>query len=786
MRFRPRQGLLAGIAVLAAGSVVFQIALARICAALLGPHFALAVPTLALAGAGLGGALCAAMPGLVRRPALLARLTYLAGLAAAGTLATLLVIVHVKVPDGITRDSLGPIAIVFLTATLPFLFVGIGIGGAVRHVPALAGRIVFSLFGGAAVGAPLAFGALRVGPRAALLAGIAYALASLFFYLGARSRLLPPTQPPQSPRPGRSASPPDDAEVERPHGSIVATCLLASAVLFAGDLGSPWLKLPPLRFAPNEKAELQEWSGLGLITVDKPQGGISWIRTDGTAAVPIYDPKTSIPVAPDEMAYVLQHEKGPVAVIGAGGGREVRLALRYGQKEIHAIERDPVLVRAVMLGRYQKTSADAYDNPMTTVAIEDGRGYVRRSGLLFRNIEIPLPDSQTAEATGSLAAQPSDLFTVEAFTDLLDHLAPDGTLTVTRRDTDLDRLLALTAEALRRAGAASPAQHLFACGSDGAPAPDTRAKRPSTTAPPAEARSTTVLVKKTPFAAAEVAQLRTFCRRQRFVEAFAPDQPQGDAHRLEAGYHGHPRTGDRPFFDQAVPARLLAETILHPKLAESSKQALVVLAGLLAAAVVLAFFAVGLPLAAWPHWPVNRVGPLLFFTGAGASLAFAWAALGPRVVTMLGHPIYAFTTVIPALCAAVATGGLLANRTYADDAAPRAGLRAELLVAVLAATAVALGPLVDVAIGLPFGVRVAAAVVLLVPVGALAGAVLTLGIRLVAVLSPPLVPWCWGMGGVGAFVAVAAAMPLALVLGYSAVLLAAGASALLAAVCVPR
>src|SRR5277367_454164 len=126
MRFRPRQGLLAGIAVLAAGSVVLEIALARIFAALHGPHFALAVPMLALAGAGLGGALCAAAPGLVRRPALLARLTQLAGLAAAATLATLLVLVHVKVPDGMGRAAVGPIATVYLTAALPFLFVGIG------------------------------------------------------------------------------------------------------------------------------------------------------------------------------------------------------------------------------------------------------------------------------------------------------------------------------------------------------------------------------------------------------------------------------------------------------------------------------------------------------------------------------------------------------------------------------------------------------------------------------------------------------------------------------------
>src|SRR5215468_152471 len=110
MRLRPRTGLLVGIALLAVGSVVLEIALARATAALLGRHAALAVPTLALAGAGLGGALLAALPGLVRRPALLARLAALSGLAAAATLAALLVLVHLRVPDVLDRAAVVPAA----------------------------------------------------------------------------------------------------------------------------------------------------------------------------------------------------------------------------------------------------------------------------------------------------------------------------------------------------------------------------------------------------------------------------------------------------------------------------------------------------------------------------------------------------------------------------------------------------------------------------------------------------------------------------------------------------
>ena len=341
MRLRPRQGLLLGIAVLAAGSVVLEIALARTLAAMSGQHLALAAPTLALAGAGLGGAILGAVPTLVRRPALLARLSLLAGAAGAATLAAVLVLVHVRVPDVLDRTALQPALIVYLSVLLPFLFVGLAVAAAVRHVPVLAGKVVFALFAGAALGAPLALGAIRAGaPRAALLVVGAYAFASLLFYLGARG------------------APP---EVERPRGAMVATVVLAAVVLLAGDLGAPWLKVPFQRFSSLDKVEAQEWSVLGLVTVDKPQSGVTWVHTDGTAAVPLYDAKTAIPAAPDEMSYVLVRDQGPVAILGGGAGREVRIAVRYGHKQIDAIDLDPVLVRAFMLDKYKKASGDVYD-----------------------------------------------------------------------------------------------------------------------------------------------------------------------------------------------------------------------------------------------------------------------------------------------------------------------------------------------------------------------------------------------------------------------------------------
>ena len=95
-------------------------------------------------------------------------------------------------------------------------------------------------------------------------------------------------------------------------------------------------------------------------------------------------------------------------------------------------------------------------------------------------------------------------------------------------------------------------------------------------------------------------------------------------------------------------------------------------------------------------------------------------------------------------------------------------------------------PALDAAVGLPFAARLAVVVVALTPVGALMGAVLPLAVKLVALRSPELLPWCWGLAGAAGVVGVGAGTFVAIGLGYSALLLAAGLGYLLAAATVPE
>src|SRR4051812_34473241 len=128
-----RRGLFAGIAVLSSGTVVLQIALTRLYSALFGHHLAFLAISLSLFGVGLGGVLLYVFPKIARPPFLLARLAYLSGLAAASTIIALLVLVHTKPVETLDLKSLGRLALLYATSSLPFVFVGVAVAAAIRH-----------------------------------------------------------------------------------------------------------------------------------------------------------------------------------------------------------------------------------------------------------------------------------------------------------------------------------------------------------------------------------------------------------------------------------------------------------------------------------------------------------------------------------------------------------------------------------------------------------------------------------------------------------------------------
>ena len=136
--------------------------------------------------------------------------------------------------------------------------------------------------------------------------------------------------------------------------------------------------------------------------------------------------------------YLLGRPYDRVLVVGAGGGREVLNALNHDAKDVTAIDISNVVVNELMKRRLEQFSGGLYKNPRVHAMVDEGRSYVRRQPGKYNLIEFTIVGGANLEKLDMLRQE--DLFTVEAVSDYLDHLEPNGVLSYTMYTTRADVL----------------------------------------------------------------------------------------------------------------------------------------------------------------------------------------------------------------------------------------------------------------------------------------------------------------------------------------------------------
>jgi hypothetical protein len=460
-------------------------------------------------------------------------------------------------------------------------------------------------------------------------------------------------------------------------------------------------------------------------------------------------------------------------VIGPGGGRDLLTALVFGADRVEGVEVNPIIARDVMLGQFRDFSGSIYANPRVSVAIDDGRSYVRRSNERYDIIQASLVDTWAATAAGAYTLTENTLYTREAFDDYLDHLSDRGMLTITRWVFDGLRLVSLAQAACASRGWAL-ADRLAVVQQD---------------------RVATFLLKKTPFTPAEAARLRATAADLDFKILYAPGQRDADndyaklalstdpnAFYSSYGLDVEPTSDDRPFFFHTTKIRDQFQTAFgRSMLFGNGLSALMTLMMISLGFVVL--FVVG-PLAlsgselrgtGWPRW-------LCYFGLLGAGFMLVEVSLLQRFVLLLGHPVYSLTVTLFSLLLGTGAGSLLSQRI--SDSHLQRQVSVVLLGIVLVAILgiVALPPIIAASISASHFARIALAVALIAPAGVLMGMPLPAGVRLLSAEHAELVPWAWGMNGALSVIGATLAVFIAMNWGFSVTLLAGAAAYLTAAV----
>lgn len=758
MSVRQSRAIAGAVALFAFAAVVLEVALVRMFSALLGHHFGVAWGMVLPFGVALGALLGVVATRRSFATFQAANVAHLAAFAAPCAAISVIFGVRAKGVDNFDVAALQQLALFFCTSLLPFVFVGLVffkvLGASHRHAP---GLLRIALIAAACAIIASAF-VMRLGPaRVGLGVAVAMSLSALMF---ARASRL-------------------DTQGHGANSSLVATFVLGTSVVLAGEIGAPYLKLASLRWMGLEKADTQTWTARGFYTVDKPQSNSALMRVDGTFGRAIPDGKQIPPLSADEMAYLLDKAKDPVLIVGAGGGRELRAALRQGHHDVRAVEEDITIGRAIMRGSSYAFSDELYDKPDVHVTVEGAKSYVRRNLGTFQRVILGYYDTQAASPSGSLAALPNSALTTEFVHDLLSSLKPNGTLTIMRPDSELDRLVALVAQGLRTQGSRAPTMHMFGCARD---------------------KLSTVLVKRSPLQSDELSALRTHCRRHKFTEVLSPDAVKDESRKaLMAGVDPttlpnvqtsdlRPPTEDRPFWFHSLPPGHLAPTLRDVRTMVERHRALLVLSAGIALSAVVGFIALLValltPARTWGYqsrFPITRMSFALGSVVA-AIVLFGNAFMG-RVEPVLGRPdvVGLFFPLVFLLTIALGVGS--SARFDADDA--RAGLQRWLLatIFVLAPLLMALEGILSFVVDLPLPLRVAVPVTILALVGAGLGVGLGLAMRIAVSWGARACACAIAHAGIAAACAMLLGTLLSMFWGYSASLLAASATMIFSIVC---
>ncbi len=412
------------------------------------------------------------------------------------------------------------------------------------------------------------------------------------------------------------------------------------------------------------------------------------------------------------------------------------------------------------------------------------------------------------------------MLTTESFAAALDRLEPDGILVVSRwlqipPSEDL-RLIATLVDALERHGNTDPAGALVAYRG---------------------IQTITALVRHAGWTKEELATVREFVDARRYDLVWAPDITPEEANRYNrlptpehslavktlldsagptgrAGrrrffqdypYAVEPATDDRPFFfhffrwSQAGAVLATLGRTWQP----FGGSGYLILFALLALVLVLSAVLILLPLmlrrtGGGSHRQATSTRIVGYFGLLGIAFMCVEVPLIQRWMLAFGYATYAFTAVVLVVLVGSSLGSLALPRLQnliggresgSGNHSPGNGFRGPERswrepagVAVLTLiTAVAGGPLIELSLGWPAALRLAALILSLGPLAFMMGIPFPLGLAWIERTAPDATPWAWAVNGCASVVASIAAAILALSYGFTAVLLLGALSYALAA-----
>lgn len=776
-----------GVGLVAAATLLYEVALTRIFSIAYGYHFAFLAMSLGLLGFGASGTLLALRPpsGQPLRSTLLARLAATASIALVCGYAVSNVIPFDPYRVGWEPGQLGLLAAYLLCYAVAFLLAGLVLGLPLISWPQRAPGLYGANLAGSAAGAVLALVALdRADPIAAvLLAGLMAALGSLAFACALPEARAPASSP---------------TRVDRFVGLMVVVLALVGLWQPPSWLNvrlSPYKPLAQLESIPDTRILGRQSSASARIdavsssTIHSAPGlTLQYQATLPKQSALVVDGEVVLPLTaregltysfvdglPTSLAYHLRPASRTL-VLEPGGGLEVLSALELGTRSVVAVESNRLLAEQ-LTSHLSFQAGDIYKDPRVQLVVSNPRGYLARSHDEFNLVMLALSENRRLVTAGAFSLSETYPLTAEAFDGYFAHLAPDGLLVVHRwlqlPPTEELRAAVLVADALRRAG-----------------------KNPVTRIIAVRSFSTMLLLaKQEPFKRSEIESAKSFARERQFDVVWYPGIRPGEAnianvlhrdryyetfHRLmsdertlydQYDYDVTPPRDGRPFFFHFFKWRQTPTVValLGKTWQPFGGSGYLILVALLVLTIALSSALLFVPAIAIRRrrhrdrgQRHSRAPPMVYFAALGCGFLLIEVALVQRFVLFLDHPAQSFAIVV---CGLLASSGL--GSFWSTQMPWRAALAA--LVAAVALYPLLLPTVFSSFLAQGIEARIGITLLLLAPLGFLMGIGFPRGLAALGATRPVRLPLAWGVNGFTSVISAVLAPMIALSWGFAAV-----------------
>lgn len=492
----------------------------------------------------------------------------------------------------------------------------------------------------------------------------------------------------------------------------------------------------------------------------------------------------------------LSLEGRKILVLFAGTGADMMYIDRAcgGACDITGVEINRLMVdHAMEIGSDWFKAFHAQDHVNLVVA--EAREYLARDTETYDAILLSWYGAGRAQFIGTAAGLSYNLYTAEAFADMIDHLNPGGVIVT------FNGSKAQTISTLQHLGRDAPSalrgQIVLVRAEDEPVFESTRLK--------GQGESLRMIFKPDGFSAADLEKVEATTARLGLQTVLSPTfaHPEWPFHaRLADGepldrvnediydqtrLQIRPVVDDWPFLHNLIPTDHLINpaTLMAPTkdYAESIYRGTVGMT--LALAITSILIIIGpLLLRAGPERSPRNGARLIYFACLGLGFMLVEVGLIRKLGLILGHPTYAISVVLAALILSTGVGALLFERlTWKPRRSERAIVLS--LVGLLICLFLAYDLWAADLISLPLEAKFAVVAVALFPVGVMMGQLFPYGLRVVGEEDPRLIPWAWAINATMSTIGVGVGYLLSFVFGFTMVIYA-GAVVYLVILALPR